>query len=58
MQKLTQQMLDEIFSYAELGFQGYNTSRYVTSILEKNGFTVRRGIGGSPTSWEGSSFRP
>ena len=40
MRTLTQQMVDEIFSYAELGFQEYNTSRYVTGILEENGFTV------------------
>lgn len=51
MQTLTQQMVDEIFSYAELGFQEYNTSRYVTGILEKNGFAVQRGISGIPTAW-------
>jgi aminobenzoyl-glutamate utilization protein B len=51
MRTLTQQMVDEIFSYAELGFQEYNTSRYVTGILEENGFTVQRGIAGIPTAW-------
>jgi len=51
MQTLTQQMVDEIFSYAELGFQEYNTSRYVSGILEKNGFTVQRGVAGIPTAW-------
>ena len=38
MQTLTQQMVDEIYSFSELGFQEYETSRYVTGILEKNGF--------------------
>ncbi len=51
MQALTQQMVDEIFSYAELGFQEHNTSRYVTGILEKNGFAVQRGVAGIPTAW-------
>src|SRR5208282_34467 len=43
LQTLTQQMVDEIFSYSELGFQEYETSRYVTGILEKNGFQVEHG---------------
>lgn len=51
MQKLTQEMVDEIFSYSELGFQEHQTSRYVTGILEKNGFAVERGIVGIPTAW-------
>src|SRR5882762_1730 len=48
---LTQQMVDQIFSYSELGFQEYETSKYVTGILEKNGFSVERGIVGMPTAW-------
>lgn len=51
LQTFTQQMVDEIFSYSELGFQEYETSRYVTDILEKNGFHVERGIVGIPTAW-------
>src|SRR5215475_11114978 len=51
LQTLTQQMVDEIFSFAELGFQEYETSRYVTGILEKNGFKVEKGIAGIPTAW-------
>ena len=47
----TQQMVDQIFSYAELGFQEYETSRYVTEILEKNGFQIERGVAGIPTAW-------
>jgi aminobenzoyl-glutamate utilization protein B len=51
MQILTQQMVDEIFSYSELGFQEHETSKYVTGILEKNGFQVERGVAGVPTAW-------
>ena len=51
LQTLTQQMVDEIFSYSELGFQEFETSRYVTGILEKNGFKVEHGIAGIPTAW-------
>src|SRR2546425_5519184 len=47
----TQQMVDQIFSYSELGFQEYETSRYVTGLLEKNGFKVDRGVVGMPTAW-------
>jgi aminobenzoyl-glutamate utilization protein B len=50
-QALTQQIVDEIFSFAELGFQEHNTSRYVTGILEENGFAVQRGVAGIPTAW-------
>src|SRR5580692_8484751 len=51
LQTFTQQMVDEIFSFSELGFQEYETSRYVTGILEKNGFHVAQGILGVPTAW-------
>jgi aminobenzoyl-glutamate utilization protein B len=47
----TQQMVDQIFSYAELGFQEFETSRYVTDILENNAFKVERGVAGIPTAW-------
>src|SRR5271170_1111847 len=51
LQTLTQQMVDEIFSFSELGFQEYETSRYVTGILEKNGFHVEHGVADVPTAW-------
>ena len=50
-QPLVQQMVDQIFSYAELGFQEFETSKYVTGILEQNGFKVERGVAGIPTAW-------
>src|SRR5215475_6524549 len=51
---LTQQMVDQIFSFSELGFQEYETSAYVTGILEKNGFKVEKGVAGMPTAWVAS----
>src|SRR5499426_49618 len=54
LKTLTQQMVDQIFSYSELGFQEYETSKYVTGILEKNGFKVERGVAGMPTAWVAS----
>ena len=49
--KLAQEMVDSVFSFGELGFQEFETSRYLTAILEKNGFSVERGISGIPTAW-------
>jgi aminobenzoyl-glutamate utilization protein B len=49
--KLAQEMVDSVFSFGELGFQEVETSRYLTGILEKNGFTIRRGQSGIPTAW-------
>jgi len=49
--KLTQVMVDSLFSFGELGFQELETSRYVTGILEENGFSVERGVAGIPTAW-------
>jgi len=49
--RMSQIMVDMIFSFSELGFQEFETSRYVTSVLEENGFAVERGISGIPTAW-------
>lgn len=51
MRKQTQVMVDSVFSFAELGFHEFETSRYLTGILEREGFTVERGIAGMPTAW-------
>lgn len=50
-QKNTQVMVDMVFSFGELGFQEVETSRYLTDILRKNGFTIEMGIAGIPTAW-------
>ena len=46
-----QKMNDTVFSFAELGFQEYETTKYLTGILEQNGFTIERGVAGIPTAW-------
>src|SRR5215467_4912293 len=46
-----QQMVDQIFSYGELGFQETETSRYLIDILKKNGFGVEEGVAGIPTAF-------
>ncbi|MBI4885868.1 MAG: amidohydrolase [Acidobacteria bacterium] len=51
MAKMTQEMVDSVFSFSELAHQEVETSRYLTAILEKNGFAVRRGVAGMPTAW-------
>jgi aminobenzoyl-glutamate utilization protein B len=49
--KMIQEMVDQVFSFGELGFQEFETSKYLTGILEKNGFTVQRGVADIPTAW-------
>jgi aminobenzoyl-glutamate utilization protein B len=49
--KLVQEMVDSIFSFGELAMQEVESSKYVTAILEKNGFTVTRNVAGMPTAW-------
>jgi aminobenzoyl-glutamate utilization protein B len=51
MRDFTQQMVDQVFSYGELGFQEFETQKYLTGILEKEGFKVERGVAGIPTAW-------
>jgi aminobenzoyl-glutamate utilization protein B len=49
--KQTQVMVDMVFSFAELGHQEFETSKYLTGILEKEGFKIERGIADMPTAW-------
>ena len=51
MAKQSQVMVDMVFSFGELGFQEVETSKYLTGILEKEGFKIERGIAGIPTAW-------
>jgi aminobenzoyl-glutamate utilization protein B len=51
MAKQSQVMVDMVFSFGELGFQEEETSKYLTGILEKEGFKIERGIAGIPTAW-------
>ena len=49
--KLAQQINDSLFSFSELGYQELETARYISALLEKNGFTVERGVAGMPSAW-------
>src|SRR5579863_4446866 len=51
MKKPVQVMVDSVFSFGELGFQEIETSKYLTGILEKEGFKIQRGIAGIPTGF-------
>lgn len=48
---LAQQINDMLFSFSELGFQEVETFTYITTLLEKNGFKIQKGIAGVPTAW-------
>ena len=58
--RFTQVLVDQIFSFGELGFQEVETSRFLTTLLRDSGFTVQEGIIGVPTAWIASwgSGRP
>src|SRR6188768_2231125 len=51
LKDFSQQMVDQVFSYGELGFQEVETSKYLVGILKKNGFTVEEGVAGIPTAF-------
>ncbi len=51
MTKTTQEIVDSLFSFSELGFQEFETQRYLAEILVGNGFEVELGIAGIPSSW-------
>jgi aminobenzoyl-glutamate utilization protein B len=51
MSAFTQQMVDQVFSFAEPAFQEVETSKYLTGVLEQNGFKVERNYAGIPTAW-------
>ena len=51
LKDFSQQMVDQIFSYGELGFQEFETSKYLVGILKKNGFSVEEGVAGMPTAF-------
>ena len=54
MKKQAQVMVDSVFSFGELGFQEFETSKYLTGILEKEGFRIERGVAGIPTAFVAS----
>jgi len=54
MKKQAQVMVDSVFSFGELGFQEFETTKYLSGILEKEGFTIERNYAGIPTAWVAS----
>ena len=48
---LVQRVVDQLFSYGELGFQEVETSRYLVALLRREGFAVDTGVAGMPTAW-------
>src|SRR5262245_5573144 len=51
MREDIQRMNDQVFSFAEPGFQEFETSKYLTGILRKNGFSIEENLAGIPTAW-------
>lgn len=51
MRKLTQEIVDTLFSFSELGFQEFETQAYLSKLLEANGFEVETGVSGIPSAW-------
>lgn len=52
--KFTQETVDRIFSFGELGFQEFETSKYLVELLRREGFTVEEGYAGIPTAFVAS----
>ena len=46
-----QRLVDTQFSFSELGFQEFETQRYLTGILEREGFEIELGTAGMPSGW-------
>lgn len=49
--KLVQEITDSLFSFSELGYHEFESAKYVTDLLEKDGFRVKLGIAGMPTAF-------
>ena len=55
--RFTQQTTDLLFSFSGLGFQEFETSKYIVRTLRENGFTVQEGVYGFATAWTASASR-
>jgi len=47
----TARIVDQVFSYGELGFQEVESSRFLVQLLRDSGFAVEEGFAGIPTAW-------
>jgi aminobenzoyl-glutamate utilization protein B len=54
MKENLQQWNDMVFSFAEPGFQEFETSKLLTGILRQNGFAIQENLAGIPTAWMAS----
>ena len=52
--QLAQRIVDSLFSFAELGYQEYESSAYLCALLEREGFQVTRSVAGMPTAFVAS----
>lgn len=50
-QKLLLDVHQKIWNWAEVGLQEIKTGKLMADILEKNGFTVKRGVAGMPSAF-------
>lgn len=48
---LTQEIVDMVYSFSELGFQEYWTADYLTGVLRREGFDIEMGTAGMPTGY-------
>ncbi len=49
--KLVQEIVDSLFSFAELGYEEVESSNYLVDLLGRQGFRVERGVAGLPTAF-------
>ncbi|GMV05070.1 MAG: hypothetical protein AMXMBFR53_13500 [Gemmatimonadota bacterium] len=49
--KQVQEIVDMLFSFGELGFQEFETQKYLTGILGAAGFDIELGVAGIPSAW-------
>ena len=51
MAKQSQEIVDMVFSFSELGFQEKWTAEYITGLLRDEGFSIQMGLAGMPTGY-------
>ncbi len=49
--KMVQEIVDMLYSFGELGMQEFETQRYLTGLLEDEGFEIELGVAGMPSAW-------
>ena len=49
--KMVQEIIDMLYSFGELGMQEFETQRYLTGLLEDEGFEIELGVAGMPSAW-------